>query len=80
MAAKAEGVAQCNFDVALLGLVEGHVQPGVKIRIIVEVVDRRGYDRLVDCKQTSDGFYGAGSTQQMSDTCRMCSCPPFITA
>jgi hypothetical protein len=44
MTTKAERVAQCNIDVTLLRLVEGHIQFRIKIRIVFKVIDGRRDD------------------------------------
>ncbi len=48
MPTKAERVAERNFHFALLGLVEGKIEPGVQLIIIGKVIDGGRYDRFAD--------------------------------
>lgn len=65
MSAKSKSIAHGHVDPAMLGLVEGQVEPGIKFWIVGKMVDG-GRDKIVLNGQNAGyGFDRAGCTQEM---------------
>ena len=65
MTAKSESIADGKVDFPLLRLVEGEVE-GRNLRVIVEMVDCRGDDTILNGKDGGNGLDCAGSTKEVA--------------
>ena len=63
MSAETEGVGEGVIDVALTGLVEGEIEAVVDLRVVVEMVDGRRDDAILQGQNTSDGLDSASTAK-----------------
>ena len=63
MSTKAERIAQRIVDVALTGFVESEIEAAVDLRVVVEVVDGRRDDAILQGQHCGDGLDGTGHSK-----------------
>src|SRR5688572_15397814 len=66
MTTETKRITQCDIDISMLGFIKSEIEPRIQAWIIGEMIDCRGDNGLINCKQAGDAFNGAGSAQQMT--------------